>query len=187
MLFRSDVRGDDFPKFVAVSQRLSRLELYIDDTPGLSVPALRTRARRLKRTRGLEMIVIDYLQLMTAGPGVTPENRVQEISAITRGLKSLAKELNVPVLALSQLSRAVESRTDKRPMLSDLRESGSIEQDADVVLFIYRDDYYNKETSEKPGQAELIVAKHRNGAVGSVDLAFMAHYTSFADLARGEV
>ena len=112
---------------------------------------------------------------------------MQEVSEITRGLKTLAKELDVPVIALSQLSRAVESRTDKRPLLSDLRESGSIEQDADLVMFIYRDDYYNKETSEKPGQAELIVAKHRNGAVGHVDLAFMPHYTTFADLARGEV
>ena len=115
------------------------------------------------------------------------ENRVQEISQISRQLKVLARDLDVPVIALSQLSRAVESRTDKRPLLSDLRESGSIEQDADVVLFIYRDDYYNKETSEKPGQAELIVAKHRNGAVGSVDLAFMANQTRFADLVRGEV
>ena len=133
----------------------------------------------------LGLIMIDYLQLMSSGSH--EENRVQEISQISRQLKVLARDLNVPVIALSQLSRGVESRTDKRPLLSDLRESGSIEQDADVVMFIYRDDYYNKETSEKPGTAELIVAKHRNGAVGTVDLAFMPHYTTFADLARGEV
>jgi replicative DNA helicase len=203
---RGDVRGDDFPKFVEVSQRLARLELYIDDTPALSVSALRTRARRLQRTKGLELIVIDYLQLMSSSPGVTPENRVQEISAITRGLKSLAKELNVPVLALSQLSRAVEQREDKRPQLSDLRESGTIEQDADVVMFVYREQYYHErgepqkradESDEKFNDryakwqehgaaihniAEVIIGKQRHGPIGSVKLMFDGTYTKFDNL-----
>jgi replicative DNA helicase len=136
------------------------------------------------REPDLGMVLVDYLQLMSA-PEMA-ESRVQEISQISRSLKVLARDLDVPVLALSQLSRAVESRTDKRPLLSDLRESGSIEQDADVVMFIYRDDYYNKE-SEKPGIAELIIAKHRNGAVGATDLAFLSHHTTFSDLARGDL
>ena len=153
---RGEVRREDFDKFVMASQRLAAVPLFIDDTPALSVAALRTRARRLKRQHGLGLIVIDYLQLMrpSARRPRAIENRVQEISEITRGLKAIAKELDVPVLALSQLSRAVEQREDKRPMLSDLRESGSIEQDADVVMFIFREEYYlsRGEPTPPPGR-----------------------------------
>ena len=181
-----DVREEDWIRIQDACNRLSDAPIYVDDTAGINLMEIRSKARRLKmKEPNLGLIMIDYLQLMSSGSH--EENRVQEISQISRQLKVLARDLNVPVIALSQLSRGVESRTDKRPLLSDLRESGSIEQDADVVMFIYRDDYYNKETSEKPGTAELIVAKHRNGAVGTVDLAFMPHYTTFADLARGEV
>ena len=159
------------------------MPLYIDDTPALSIAALRTRARRLQRQRGLDLVIIDYLQLLRGtGEGTAGENRVQEISEITRGLKAIAKELQVPVLALSQLSRAVESRTDKRPVLSDLRDSGSIEQDSDLVMFLYRDEYYN-ENSEDQGLAEVILAKHRNGPVGTEKLAFLKRFAKFADLA----
>src|SRR5580704_5094415 len=200
---RGEVRKDDFDKFVTASNRLASVPLYIDDTPALSVAALRTRARRLKRQQGLGLIVIDYLQLMrpsTASRG--PENRVQEISEITRGLKAIAKELDVPVLALSQLSRAVEQREDKRPQLADLRESGSIEQDADVVMFIFREEYYKgrepkigenetqdkintrqeewKEYMEKiHGIAEVIIEKQRHGPTGTVKLQFEAAITKF--------
>ena len=139
---RGEINQKDFDNFVAVSRDISQLPLVIDDTPALTLSALRTRCRRLKRTNGLGLIVIDYLQLMRPAAGTKPENRVLEISQITQGLKAIAKELAVPVLALSQLSRAVESREDKRPQLSDLRESGTIEQDADVVMFVYRDEYY---------------------------------------------
>lgn len=181
-----DVRDEDWMRIQDACNRLSDAPIYVDDTAGINLMEIRSKARRLKmKEPDLGLVMIDYLQLMSSGSN--EENRVQEISQISRQLKVLARDLNVPVIALSQLSRGVESRTDKRPLLSDLRESGSIEQDADVVMFIYRDDYYNKETSEKPGTAELIVAKHRNGAVGTVDLAFMPHYTTFADLARGEV
>ena len=181
-----DVRDEDWMRIQDACNRLSDAPIYVDDTAGINLMEIRSKARRLKmKEPDLGLVMIDYLQLMSSGSN--EENRVQEISQISRQLKVLARDLEVPVIALSQLSRGVESRTDKRPLLSDLRESGSIEQDADVVMFIYRDDYYNKETSEKPGTAELIVAKHRNGAVGTVDLAFMPHYTTFADLARGEV
>ncbi|MGI9116197.1 MAG: replicative DNA helicase, partial [Gaiellales bacterium] len=181
-----DVRDEDWTRIQDACNRLSNAPIYVDDTAGINLMEIRSKARRLKmKEPNLGLVLVDYLQLMSSGSN--EENRVQEISQISRQLKVLARDLDVPVIALSQLSRAVESRTDKRPLLSDLRESGSIEQDADVVMFIYRDDYYNKETSEKPGTAELIVAKHRNGAVGTVDLAFMPHYTTFADLARGEV
>ena len=181
-----DVRDEDWMRIQDACNRLSDAPIYVDDTAGINLMEIRSKARRLKmKEPNLGLVMIDYLQLMSSGSN--EENRVQEISQISRQLKVLARDLDVPVIALSQLSRGVESRTDKRPLLSDLRESGSIEQDADVVMFIYRDDYYNKETSEKPGTAELIVAKHRNGAVGTVDLAFMPHYTTFADLARGEV
>ena len=200
---RGDISREDFDKFVQASHRLAALPLYIDDTPALSVAALRTRARRLMRQQGLGMIVIDYLQLMRPSRETRgPENRVQEISEITRGLKALAKELNVPVLAISQLSRAVESREDKRPMLADLRESGSIEQDADVVMFIFRQEYYesreptrradeddakfNKryhefaENLEKiHGLGEVIVAKQRHGPIGTIKLRFDAETTRF--------
>ncbi len=158
--------------------KLSETPIYIDDTASASSQELRSKARRLHAQTGVEMIVIDYLQLMQGG---RTDNRVQEISEISRGLKGLARELNVPVVALSQLSRAVEQRQDHRPMLSDLRESGSIEQDADVVMFIYRDELYNPET-ERKNIAEIIVAKHRNGPVGTVPLRFFNDTTRFADL-----
>jgi replicative DNA helicase len=204
---RGELRESDFPKFVTLSQELQRLSLHIDETPGLSVMGMRTRARRLARQGGLDLIVIDYLQLMQgSGKGRSEANRVQEISEITRGLKMLAKELQVPVIALSQLSRKVEDRDDKKPQLADLRESGSIEQDADVVMFIYREEYYLKrgepgrhanETDEKYNErysawqqrlektyniAEVIVAKQRHGPIGSVKLFFDGQFTRFADL-----
>ena len=156
--------------------RLSEAPILIDDTPAISIMEMRARARRMKSEHGLGMIMVDYLQLMSA-PG-NKENRQQEISEISRSLKALARELHVPVLALSQLSRSVESRNDKRPLLSDLRESGSIEQDADVVAFIYRDDYYNRE-SEKPNITEVILAKQRNGPVGMVELVFLKEFGKF--------
>ncbi len=158
--------------------RLAEAEIYIDDSANASVMDVRSKARRLQAEQGLDLIIVDYLQLMS---GRRTDNRVQEISEISRGLKGLARELNIPVVALSQLSRAVETRADHRPMLSDLRESGSIEQDADIVMFIYRDDKYD-ENSEKKGIAELIIAKHRNGPVGSVNLRFFERTARFADL-----
>lgn len=195
---RGEISQNDFPKFVEVSRELSQLPLYIDDTPALSVPAIRTRARRLQRQEGLGLIVIDYLQLIgSPGGGKGNENRVQELSEITRGLKALAKELNVPVIALSQLSRAVEQRDDKRPQLSDLRESGSIEQDADVVMFVYREEYYEARKEPTPGTdkyrewdvhmtqirnlAEVIIAKQRHGPVGTVKLHFEGALTKFSN------
>jgi replicative DNA helicase len=199
---RGEVRGDDFPKFVEASKRMASIPLFIDDTPALSISALRTRARRLQRTQGLGMIVIDYLQLLTLAPGTRSENRVQEISAITRGLKALAKELSVPVLALSQLSRAVEQREDKRPQLSDLRESGTIEQDADVVMFVFREEYYKGRQEPTPGTgehetwqaemdrihnlAEVIIGKQRHGPIGTVRLLFDGLYTKFDNLSQSE-
>lgn len=160
---------------------LASTSIFIDDTPAVSVTEVRTKARRLYAEHGLDMIIIDYMQLMSGQTSGRNENRQQEISYISRSLKSLARELNVPVIALSQLSRAVESRSDKRPMLSDLRESGSIEQDADVVLFIYRDDYYD-EDSEKQNIADVLVAKHRHGSTGTVSLYFRKELTQFRDL-----
>ncbi len=196
---RGEIGKDAFPEFVKASQTLSSIPLFIDDTAALSVSALRTRARRLKRQHGLSLIVVDYLQLMRPSHGTRPENRVQEISEITRGLKAIAKELAVPVLALSQLSRAVEQRDDKRPLLSDLRESGSIEQDADVVMFVYRDEYYRRRQEPTEGTdkhfewqaemanvhnlAEVIVAKQRHGPVGTAKLYFRPELTKFEDLA----
>ena len=158
--------------------RLAEAQIYIDDSANASVMDVRSKARRLQAEQGLDLIIVDYLQLMS---GRRTDNRVQEISEISRGLKGLARELNIPVVALSQLSRAVETRADHRPMLSDLRESGSIEQDADIVMFIYRDDKYD-ENSEKKGIAEIILAKHRNGPVGSVNLRFFERNARFADL-----
>ncbi len=176
----------DFQRLVDVAGRISEAPIYIDDTPDLTLLELRARARRLAAQYQLGLIVVDYLQLMSGAAGsVKSENRQQEIAAISRGLKSLARELEVPVVALSQLSRAVESRPNKRPMLSDLRESGSIEQDADLVLFIYRDEYYNPH-SEKAGIAEIIVGKQRNGPTGTVELQFHAAHVRFNDLAREE-
>ncbi len=201
---RGDVGNEDFEKFVHASRHLAEVPLYIDDTPALTIAALRTRARRLKRQHGLDLIIVDYLQLMQGSrEGRGSENRVQEISEITRGLKGVAKELNVPVLALSQLSRAVENREDKRPMLADLRESGSIEQDADVVMFIFREEYYvgraepmrrpdepddkfndrcdrwAKDVERVAGLAEIIIAKQRHGPIGTIKLRFEGKITKF--------
>jgi replicative DNA helicase len=178
-----EIQQQDFSRLSQAMGRLGDAPLYIDDSPGVSIMELRAKARKLKMELGdLGVVIIDYLQLMESSSGKNgkgSDNRVQEISAISRGLKSIARELKVPVIALSQLSRAVESRTDKRPMLSDLRESGSIEQDADLVMFLFRDEYYTKELSEKPGMATVIVAKQRNGPVGDIDLLFRNNITKF--------
>ena len=203
---RGEIGQKDFDKFVQVSREMATLPLHIDDTPAITLSALRTRCRRLKRTSGLGLVVVDYLQLMRPSAGTRPENRVQEISQITQGLKAIAKELAVPVLALSQLSRSVESREDKRPQLSDLRESGSIEQDADAVMFIYRDEYYLQQRTPKQmaydsedkfqtalqkwqsdmelvhNKAELIIEKQRHGPTGKIDLLFEGEFTRYADL-----
>ena len=172
----------DWPKLERAAQGLQEADIWIDDSPGITVLELSAKARRLKQDRGLDLVMVDYLQLMSGGRSVN--SRTEEVSAISRGLKGLARELDLPVLALSQLSRGVESRTDKRPILSDLRDSGSIEQDADVVMFIYRDDVYHPESADV-GTAEIIVAKHRSGPTGTVRLAFLPHYTRFANMARG--
>ncbi|TDW27847.1 primary replicative DNA helicase [Rhizobium azibense] len=196
---RGDINDADFEKLVACSMMMQKVPLYIDQTGGISIAQLAARARRLKRQRGLDVLVVDYVQLMT-GSGKSNENRVQEITQITTGLKALGKELNVPIIALSQLSRQVESRDDKRPQLSDLRESGSIEQDADVVLFVFREEYYVKNMEPRDpadpkyaeweglfdkvkGTADVIIAKQRHGPTGTVKLAFQAEFTRFADLA----
>ena len=198
---RGELKKDDFPKFVQVSRDVSKIPLYIDDTPALTVSAIRTRSRRLQRQEGLDLIIIDYLQLIQGSTGRNKsENRVQELSEITRNLKALAKELNVPVIALSQLSRSVEQREDKRPQLSDLRESGSIEQDADVVMFVFREEYYLSrqeptEGSEKHRawqermdevykQAEIIIAKQRHGPVGNIKVYFDGNFTKFGNLSN---
>lgn len=170
----------DWEKLVEGAGIIGDSKLIIDDTPGISISELRSKCRKYKLEQGLDIIIIDYLQLMT-GSGRGNESRQQEISDISRSLKGLARELNVPVVALSQLSRAVEQRPDHRPMMSDLRESGAIEQDADVVMFIYRDDYYNKDTELK-GISEIIIAKQRNGPIGTVNLAWLPEYTKFANL-----
>jgi replicative DNA helicase len=182
------------------ADEISSLPLHIDDTGGISIGALSARARRLKRMIGLDMIVVDYLQLLTGGAGMNNStNRVQEVSMITQGLKSLAKELDIPILALAQLSRQVEQREDKRPQLSDLRESGSIEQDADVVMFVYREEYYlarsepsegteehlkwQEDMEQLHGKAEIIVGKQRHGPIGTVKLSFNPDLTKFGNLA----
>ena len=171
----------EWNKLVGVADRMSRAPIYIDDTAGITVMELRSKARRLKAEHGLDLIIIDYLQLMQGRTSKNSDNRQQEISEISRSLKALARELDVPVIALSQLSRSVESRQIKKPMLSDLRESGSLEQDADIVMFLYREDYYDKDTENK-NITEIIVAKHRNGPVDSVQLFFQKEYTKFRDL-----
>ncbi len=178
-----NMKDSDWEKLIEGAGIIGQSKLIIDDTPGISVSELRSKCRKYKLEHGLDVIIIDYLQLMTGSVGRSSESRQQEISEISRSLKGLARELNVPVVALSQLSRAVESRPDKRPMLSDLRESGAIEQDADVVMFIYRDEYYHKD-SEFKKQAEIIIAKQRNGPVGTVHLAWLGEYTKFANLSR---
>lgn len=174
--------GEDYQKLVTAAGALSESKILIDDTPALTVMAMRAKARRMKREFDIDLIVVDYLQLMAASG--KSDNRTQEISEISMGLKAIAKELNVPVLALSQLSRGVESRTDKRPLLSDLRESGSIEQDADVVMFVFREEYYKKEDPTLKGKAEVIVAKQRNGPIGDVTLTFLHEYTRFENFAH---
>ena len=195
---RGDISEQDFYKITQVAREMQSIPFYIDQTGGISIAQLAARARRLKRQRGLDMLVIDYLQLLS-GSSKKGENRVQELTEITTGLKALAKELSVPVMALSQLSRQVENRDDKRPQLSDLRESGSIEQDADVVMFVYREEYYLKNKEPKPGteeyfkwqaemdqvhgKAEVIIGKQRHGPTGTVQLAFQADVTRFANLA----
>ncbi|GAA0437165.1 replicative DNA helicase [Lentibacillus halophilus] len=171
---------DDWSKLTMAMGSLSNAGIYIDDSPGIRVSEIRSKCRRLKQEHGLGMIMIDYLQLIQ-GQGQSRENRQQEVSEISRALKALARELNVPLIALSQLSRGVEARQDKRPMMSDLRESGSIEQDADIVGFLYRDDYYDQE-SEKQNIIEIIISKQRNGPVGNVELAFVKEYNKFVDL-----
>ncbi len=176
-----NMRDDEWERLIEGADAIGRSKLLIDDTPGISFGELRSKCRKFKLEHNLEMVIIDYLQLMT-GSGKN-ESRQQEISDISRSLKALARELHVPVIALSQLSRAVEQRPDHRPMLSDLRESGAIEQDADVVMFIYRDDYYNKDT-ERKNVAEIIIAKQRNGAIGTINLAWLPDYTQFANLAK---
>ena len=173
------LNDEDWMNLIESADKIGRSKLIIDDTPGISIGELRSKCRKMKLEYGLDMIIIDYIQLMT-GSGKT-DSRQQEISDISRALKGIARELNVPVLALSQLNRAVEQRPDKRPMLSDLRESGAIEQDADVVMFIYRDDYYHPDTKDK-GVSEIIIAKQRNGPIGTVKLAWLPEYTKFANL-----
>lgn len=174
------LQDHDWPRLTSSVAMLSKAKLFIDDTPALSPTELRARCRRLKREHGLDLVIIDYLQLMQVAG--TSENRATEISEISRSLKALAKELNVPIIALSQLNRSVEQRPDKRPVMSDLRESGGIEQDADVILFIYRDEVYNPESADK-GTAEILIRKQRNGPIGKVRLAFLGQFTRFENLA----
>ncbi len=201
-LQRGDLQKDEMSRLVQESQRLSSLPFHIDDTPALSIAALRSRARRMKRVHNLSLLVVDYLQLVRATTTNNNTNRVQEISEITQGLKAIAKELNIPVIALSQLSRAVESRDDKRPQLADLRESGSIEQDADIVMFVYREEYYlmrkqpkegtedhigwQNEMAKVHGLADVIVSKHRNGPIDTVTLQFQGEFTRFENYAKPE-
>ncbi len=175
------LNDDDWPRLTSAIALLNEAPLFIDDTPALTVTELRARARRLKREHGLSLIVIDYIQLMQ-GSGRSNENRATEISEISRSLKALAKELNVPIVALSQLNRSLEQRPNKRPVMSDLRESGAIEQDADVIVFIYRDEVYNEDSPEK-GKAEIIIGKQRNGPIGKVILTFQGKYTRFENFA----
>ena len=170
------LQEDEWLRLIEAGDVLSKTELYLDDTPGITVPEMKAKLRRLKN---VDLVIIDYLQLMSSAKKI--DNRVQEISEITRNLKIMAKEINVPVIALSQLSRAPEQRPDHRPMLSDLRESGAIEQDADIVMFLYRDDYYN-EDSEKKNVAEVIMAKHRAGSTGTVELLWLGNYTKFVNI-----
>lgn len=182
VLRNGNLSDADWEKLIEGAGVVGRSNLIIDDTPGISISELRSKCRKYKLEHDLKLIIIDYLQLMT-GNGKGSESRQQEISDISRSLKSLARELQVPVVALSQLSRAVEQRPDKRPMMSDLRESGAIEQDADVIMFIYRDDYYNKDT-ERKNIAEIIIAKQRNGPIGTVELVWLPQYTKFANMEK---
>ena len=199
-LLAGRIEEDEFRRFLEVAHELERIPLYIDDTPALTISSLAARARRLKRQKGLDLLVVDYLQLVRPATALRGENRVQEVSEITQGLKAIAKELDIPVLALSQLSRKVEDREDKRPQLADLRESGSIEQDADVVMFVYREEYYHErlkpsEDSDRfvdwqqkaerlHGKAEVIIGKQRHGPIGTVELHFESRFTRFSDPVR---
>ncbi|WP_342617812.1 replicative DNA helicase [Rhodoferax sp. GW822-FHT02A01] len=177
---------EEWPRLSEAIERLRTISLHIDESPGLNSSEVRANARRLSRQYGqLGLIVVDYLQLMSGNGGSDSENRATELGEISRGLKMLARELKCPVIALSQLNRSVEQRPDKRPMMSDLRESGAIEQDADIIMFIYRDEYYTKEACKEPGVAEVIIAKQRNGPTGTVKLAFLRHITKFENLAAG--
>jgi replicative DNA helicase len=178
---------DEWPRLTEAVETLRNIDMHIDETGGLTISELRANARRLKKQCGgkLGLLVVDYIQLMTVSASMSDENRATAVGEISRGLKLLAKELHCPVIALSQLSRAVESRTDKRPMMSDLRESGAIEQDADIIMFIYRDEYYTKDACREPGVAEIIIAKQRSGPTGTVKLAFLNHLTRFESLAPG--
>ncbi len=177
------LNSDDWPKLTQAMAELSDAQIYIDDTPGISIMEMKAKSRRIKMRKDIQLIIIDYLQLISSTKNV---NRNEQVAEISRGLKILAKELSIPVIALSQLARAVESRTDRRPQLSDLRESGAIEQDADMVTFIYRDDYYNPET-EKVGTAEVIIGKQRNGPLGTVELLYLKQYTKFVSKDKYEV
>jgi replicative DNA helicase len=181
VLRNGNLSDNDWASLIEAAGVIGRSNLIIDDTPGISITELRSKCRKLKLEHGLDIIMIDYLQLMQGSRRA--ESRQQEISEISRSLKEIARELQVPVVALSQLSRAVEQRPDHRPMLSDLRESGAIEQDADVVMFLYRDDYYNHDT-EKKDVAEVIIAKQRNGPIGTVELAWLPRYTKFANMQK---
>jgi replicative DNA helicase len=199
---KGELGADEFGQLVQASTEVANMPFFIDDTPALSISAVRTRARRLKRMHNLSLLIVDYLQLLRGSTAASQANRVQEISEITQGLKAIAKELNIPVIALSQLSRAVEQREDKRPQLSDLRESGSIEQDADVVMFVFREEYYvsrMEPSVDSPkyaewqaqmervfGTGEVIIAKQRHGPIGSVKLAFTSKFTRFSDLANDD-
>ena len=176
-----NLSDDEWERLIEAAGVVGNSNLIIDATPGISISELRSKCRKYKMEKDLKVIMIDYLQLMSGSGRSSAESRQQEISEISRSLKALARELNVPVIALSQLSRAVEQRPDKRPMLSDLRESGAIEQDADIVMFIYRDDYYNKDSKEV-GVAEINIAKQRNGSIGPIKLAWLPDYTKFANL-----
>jgi replicative DNA helicase len=177
------LEDEDWPRLTSAVSIFQDRRLYVDDTPALTPGELRARCRRIHRQHGLGLVVVDYLQLMQV-PGTT-ENRATEIAEISRSLKAMAKELKVPVIALSQLNRSLEQRADKRPVMSDLRESGAIEQDADLILFIYRDEVYNEDSPDK-GIAEIIIAKQRNGPIGFVKLAFLGKYTRFENLAHGD-
>ena len=181
-LRRANMEPADWEKVIVAADRMTKAKLFIDDTPGLTVQDMRSKLRRLKVEHGLDLVIVDYIQLMQGrNSGKGSENRQQEVSEISRNLKLIAREFNVPLIALSQLSRGVESRPDKRPVLSDLRESGSLEQDADIVIFLYRDKYYD-ENSEKGDNAEVLIRKHRNGSVGTVELRFIGELTQFKDV-----
>jgi replicative DNA helicase len=184
-LRKGRVKSEQWPKVLKATEKLTRAPLFIDDSSDIGVLELRAKARRLHQRHPLGLLIVDYLQLIR--PEDPRDGRVEQVGKMSRGLKILARELHIPVIAISQLSRAVEARPDKRPLMADLRESGNIEQDADLVMFVYRDDYYNPETSEKPGVAEVLIGKHRNGPVGSVDLTFLDRYPKFASMARERV